>query len=73
MWPSVDKPTRMKTTSLNHSLLVLAVCAAQTVSASNLVVTSPADDGSPGTLRATLAAAADGGTIDLAGITGTCQ
>lgn len=71
MWPSVDKSTRMKTIRLNHSLLVLAVCAAQTVSASNLVVTSPADDGSPGTLRATLAAAADGDTIDLTGITGT--
>jgi hypothetical protein len=37
--------------------------------ASTLPVTSCADDGSPGTLRSAVAAAADGDTIDLAGLT----
>lgn len=55
-------------------LTVLAlVCALATGAhaASTILVTSTADDGSPGTLRAALAIAADGDVIDATGITGT--
>jgi hypothetical protein len=47
-----------------------ALVAAQAAGAATLTVTSTADSG-PGTLRAALAAAADGDTIDASGISGT--
>ncbi len=55
----------------NHTLvLLLALLAAQTAGANTLTVTSTADSG-PGTLRAALASAADGDTIDVTGVSGT--
>jgi uncharacterized repeat protein (TIGR01451 family) len=51
--------------------LFSALAAVKAANADMLVVTSLADDGSPGTLRAALAAANDGDTIDATGISGT--
>src|SRR5262245_35208536 len=51
--------------------LVWTLASIVTVHAATLLVTTTADDESPGTLRAALAAAADGDVIDATGITGT--
>jgi hypothetical protein len=51
-------------------LVVAGFLAAQVTEAATLTVTSTADNG-PGTLRAALASAADGDTIDATGISGT--
>lgn len=60
--------------AIRPRLLVTAFAAVAlfaNIHAATLIVTSTADDGSPGTLRAALAAAADGDVIDATGITGT--
>jgi hypothetical protein len=57
------------------ALLVVLACGANALHAATLTVTSTADTGpdapQPGTLRAALANAADGDTIDATGLTGT--
>lgn len=61
----------MSAIKLHHALLLLGVWATQITSANTFTVTSTADDGSPGTLRAALNAAVNGDTINLTGVSGT--
>jgi uncharacterized repeat protein (TIGR01451 family) len=51
--------------------LLCALAATQSIYADTILVTSTADDGSPGTLRAALAPANNGDVIDATGVSGT--
>ena len=66
------KTMKTKLTSITLAAACLALLGATPVSlrAATLIVTNNADSG-PGTLRAALAIAADGDTIDASGVTGT--
>jgi predicted outer membrane repeat protein len=55
----------------NLATALAAVALLADINAATLVVTSTADDGSAGTLRAALAGAADGDTIDATELSGT--
>src|SRR6266498_5496962 len=68
----LNKRTTMRTTKLvprrfRILSLLAALCCALAAPAHSAVVTSAADDGTPGTLRAVIAAAAAGDTITFDG------